>query len=78
MTTLWLNTMTGEVTVRDDPPPELLPCPFCGGKAWADQILGDWIVKCLDCYSCTGRYRETDRFRAISAWNRRAPAKEDG
>ena len=58
---------------------DLLPCPFCGSSAQVQvqQNLGDWYVKCYDCYSQTGEYRETDRLKAIAAWNRRTPTAPD-
>lgn len=53
---------------------ELLPCPFCGGKAsWAsDESLDDWIPQCTaeGCWCMLGAY--ATEAEAIDAWNRRA------
>ena len=47
--------------------PELLPCPFCGGKALYAEITGDvWCGKC----TCTIVCDPIDY--SFAAWNRRA------
>lgn len=51
---------------------ELLPCPFCGGRASSSQQTtgGRWAAYCLDCEAMVdGEFSEPD---AIAAWNRRA------
>ena len=66
---------------------KLLPCPFCGGKA---ELCGGWAdgyhVACDGCECDLGRNSSEGEpahdfisaESAIAAWNRRAPAKEDG
>lgn len=61
-------------------PEKLLPCPFCGGKALAHPITMDvmcrdllhtyWRVRCTECG--VAMRDDTDREKAIAAWNRRA------
>jgi Lar family restriction alleviation protein len=54
--------------------PELLPCPFCGGKAvnvsqYSPEVPAYWEVKC---HSCTARINhQPAKAEAIEAWNRR-------
>lgn len=56
---------------------ELLPCPFCGGKAADIFTVGDisekrrYTVKCRICFSGVGHYADTKR--AIEMWNTRKP-----
>lgn len=59
----WLETEVEE---------ELLPCPFCGGKASTVEMLnGDAVaVLCKGCHT-TSRNCNTKE-DAISAWNRRS------
>ena len=56
-------------------PPELLPCPFCGGDADLSFDKGHhptwWKVTCIDC-GCRTQTNTTDQNRAIAAWNTRA------
>jgi len=65
-------------------PPEILPCPFCGGRA----VTLDWTgnnggtepchhVRCVDPY-CRGypSYAYQSQAMALVAWNRRAPCQE--
>lgn len=57
------------------PSETLLPCPFCGGRAEAEEspIYVAWGVRCTDCGVEVGGEDETD---AIAAWNRRAAHQE--
>ena len=56
---------------------ELLPCPFCGGKArWRYQKPIGWVM-CKECGASSAalsdNYEEADcQQEAIAAWNRRA------
>lgn len=56
--------------------PELLPCPFCGGRPEVVMTHRDhWIVQCLDC----GIQQDDPSLNdsgagAIVAWNSRAPS----
>lgn len=54
---------------------ELLPCPFCGGRAEAkkpDMSYEFTFIKCQECDAQT--YEGVDFEDAAEAWNRRAPA----
>lgn len=51
---------------------ELLPCPFCGGKAvliekW-EKVFG-FFVECSECV--TSNYYSTSKEEAVKAWNKR-------
>lgn len=51
---------------------ELLPCPFCGGKAkWKGYYTGSTsgLVECTECAACT---RGGDWDEAKERWNARA------
>jgi Lar family restriction alleviation protein len=59
---------------------ELLPCPFCGGKARLGKWVSGhtppeetWLVQCgaLGCYARVGTTEE-DQADAIATWNTRA------
>lgn len=64
---------------------ELLPCPFCGGKAWFFDMPGGWCaVKCRDC-GVTNAKKDFfgDNFTfyesyqaAKKAWNKRTDYKK--
>jgi Lar family restriction alleviation protein len=63
--------------VTDDKPiaevvPKLLPCPFCGGNASAEEARPSPMiyVECQDCGATCDVQQEDDA--AIAAWNRRA------
>jgi Lar family restriction alleviation protein len=58
--------------------PDLLPCPFCGGKATHALTSKGWVVECEGRMgSCTmnarTHYQQT-KYAAYDAWNRRDPA----
>lgn len=48
------------------------PCPFCGGKASAIEVLNCYAiaVRCDNCHATSGNYDTKEE--AITAWNRRA------
>ena len=55
---------------------ELKPCPFCGGKAYIDVLLGKQYVQCFHKKSClirpdTWLISENSIKKQIKAWNRR-------
>jgi hypothetical protein len=61
---------------------KLLPCPFCGGEASAEQCVrvdyyGDWVVGC-DNEQCCAKPEVLAAIKsaAIAAWNRRNPQPE--
>jgi hypothetical protein len=61
--------------------PELLPCPFCGGKARLSKGAYTYSVQCTECGGEVSRRQRTLKDRpfltaddAIAAWNTRAPA----
>lgn len=50
---------------------ELLPCPFCGGKA--EFRSGSSTTPYIRCRECGGRTKSSrNRANLIAAWNRRA------
>lgn len=53
--------------------PELLPCPFCGGKVEVFlQIRPDaWVVKCFN-DGCNADCGHETQEEAIKQWNRRS------
>jgi hypothetical protein len=59
-----------------NPTPDLLPCPFCGGKAETVSLFpndphpGNTFVRCTSCTCATRRGHITT---AIAAWNTRTP-----
>jgi hypothetical protein len=58
---------------------ELLPCPFCGGKADIFKTATKYAVEC-DNAACTVNPDALATFKheAIAAWNRRTPAAAAG
>ncbi len=52
---------------------EMLPCPFCGGKATVDNNGSDvwWVECCNDCEIRPESRGFRSPFEAIEAWNRR-------
>ena len=59
--------------------PELLPCPFCGGKAELLEDVLDAHVYCTECYA---RTTDTEKFvkdwkrEVIRIWNTRVYPKD--
>lgn len=54
----------------------LLPCPFCGGEAVAENYIVEAQVVCLGCLAkivrSHGAHADNGTHDAIEAWNRRA------
>ena len=53
---------------------KLLPCPFCGGEAEIDIILGvdeRWLVRCPRCFCKTTTF--ANKKSALITWNTRKP-----
>ena len=57
--------------MTDNRTTELLPCPFCGGKAEIERGAVLWAVTC-PCASHVFYGCESSRDKTIEAWNRRA------
>lgn len=54
---------------------ELLPCPFCGGKAEAKKPDMSYEFTLIKCQECDAQTDEGVDFEdAAEAWNRRAPS----
>lgn len=53
-----------------EPPPELLPCPFCGGQASYTPTCHIDVVQCRVC-GAQGMATMGQHEAAIVAWNRR-------
>ena len=55
---------------------ELLPCPFCGGKAELQGNSGVYYVECAKCGAMSTtvdeEQEESPCDSAVAAWNRRA------
>lgn len=51
---------------------KLLSCPFCGGNAQLNEYYGHesthFVVRCI---ACEAQIYNTDKAKAIEAWNRR-------
>jgi len=57
---------------------EILPCPFCGGKAIAEDrsdLHSAWLIGCDRCDCVMDVYYRTKE-EAVEAWNRRAKDKQ--
>ena len=59
-------------------PADLLPCPFCGGRAGAVNMSGYLSIGCIDCGASPDRKAYKEESAAIAAWNRRAAPAPDG
>lgn len=59
---------------------ELLPCPFCGGKAELHGINNSnpFIVYCTNCGVEMGNEKDFLTYQAIDAWNTRTPKEREG
>lgn len=61
-----------------DKAPDLLPCPFCGGKATHAYTLKGWKVECEgrmeSCAINARTHYQPHKFLAVTAWNTRARA----
>lgn len=62
------------ITCDDEVANELLPCPFCGGKAEIDRYTIKPYVSCTRC-GCSMPDRHQTVEQAIEAWNTRMPVK---
>jgi len=51
---------------------KLKPCPFCGGEAKLNLLLGNYCVTCTECMGAIFPARGMTKEEAIEAWNRRA------
>jgi hypothetical protein len=47
----------------------MLPCPFCGGTAKANFVLGEHWIECRHCRAQTALVEKLDR--AVEIWNNR-------
>lgn len=57
---------------------QLLPCPFCGGKAEAKKPDASYEFTLIKCQECDAQTDERIDFAdAAEAWNRRAPSLPD-
>lgn len=52
---------------------ELLPCPFCGGEAEINILLGNYCVTCSKCSGSIFPHSGMTKAEAIAAWNTRKP-----
>jgi len=56
---------------------ELLPCPFCGGKAVFDgNGFGDYYARCVACGARSSDWHCEERGQAAERWNTRAKLAE--
>ena len=57
--------------------PKLKPCPFCGGEAIVNLLLGKYCITCTGCMGGIFPASWQTREEAIEAWNRRANDDDD-
>ena len=50
---------------------ELLPCPFCGGKAELSESAIAVEIFCGGCACSVGAFFPGEKARAVNEWNRR-------
>ena len=50
---------------------ELKPCPFCGGEAELNLLLGNYCVTCKSCMGAIFPAAGMTEEEAIELWNRR-------
>lgn len=56
---------------------ELKPCPFCGGEAELNLLLGNYCVTCKSCMGAIFPAAGMTEEEAIELWNRRAGEKSE-
>lgn len=63
------------MTAKNESLPELIPCPFCGGRPLADvdSLDPNWVY----CTDCGVGYHFGTIEQAIEAWNRRSQPSTD-
>lgn len=59
---------------------ELKPCPFCGSTAIKDDVYqrDGRMVVCRECHASVGEFNPEANAKAITKWNRRSRAVEQG
>lgn len=60
----------------DKPSDSLKPCPFCGGEAEVNLLLGNYGVTCTECMGSVFPARGMTKGEAIQAWNTRKPVDD--
>lgn len=61
-----------KITIED----LLLPCPFCGGKAYIESFGNRLYIECnhtkiCSCFPNTWLYSDKDIYEQMRTWNRR-------
>lgn len=55
---------------------KLKPCPFCGGKAYANETdWKGWWHGWVICEKCGAKIEKQTKDEAIEAWNKRVPQR---
>lgn len=70
------NEETADAEENMETVPELLPCPFCGGKAEVADISGYPFIYCTECNVCTHSVCSGDIKNAAMVWNTRYEDKK--